>query len=136
MSSSSSCRRGTRHLHRSQTAPYIIPGATECSAQHCRTIASTTVCSLFTSQTSLVPQNLHSGMKSHHTRLLRLGGAFHQPAAGNLKPAACFLARSCAWPSLSCPGLRGLELQPPDWGLVSLSQVGPDPVCGGCHWVW
>ena len=96
VSCSSSCMRGARHLCRSQTVPHIVLGGVPGhSAQHCRALASTTVCSLLTSQMSLVPWNLHSGKKSHHPRPLSQGGAFHEPtlsswAAGNLKPAACF----------------------------------------------
>ena len=96
MSSSSSCMRGTRHLHRCQTVPHIVLGEPLTSAQCCRTLASTTVCFFLTSWMSLVPWNLHFGMKSCYLRQLRQGGAFHQPilsswAAGNLKPTACFL---------------------------------------------
>ena len=124
MSSSSSCVRGTRHLHRSWTVPHIAQGgAPNCSAQYCKTLASTTVCSLLTSWKSLVHQNMHSSVKSHHLRQLRQGGAFHQPilsywAASNLEPAACFFASSCTCASLSYPGLR-------DWS--SGHQLGASP---------
>ena len=112
MSSSSTCMSDARSFCRSWTTPHIVPGeAPNHSVQYCKALASTTVCFLLTSQMPLVPQNVHSGMKSHHLRLLRQGGAFHQPilsswSAGNLKPAACFSVSSCTWALLSCPGPR------------------------------
>ena len=112
MSSYSSCKKGMRHLHRSWNATHIVlGGAPDCSAQCCKALVSTTVCSFLTSQMSLVPQSLHSSMKSHNLRLLKQDRVFHQSvllylAAGNLKPAACFIASPCTWALLSCPGSR------------------------------
>ena len=126
-SSSSSCMRGTRHLCMSWTAPHIVPGgAPDHSVQHWKAFASTTVCSFHTSGMSLVPQNLHSGMRSHHLRLLRQGGVFNQPilsswGASNLEPATHFFCQLLHLGIAELPCTNGPELQPPDWDLTFLS---------------
>ena len=91
MSSSFSCMRGTRHLHRSWTTPHIVPGgASNHAAQCCKALASTTVSSLETTQARWgIPP-----------------ACFVVWAASSLKPAVCFFASPCTSGSLSCPGLR------------------------------
>ena len=54
MSSSSRCVRDARHLHRSWTVLHIVlEEAPNLSAQHCRALASATVCSFLTSWMSV-----------------------------------------------------------------------------------
>ena len=136
MSSSSSCMRGTRHLHRSWTVPDIVGGAPDHSAQCCRALASAKVC-------SFLPGTLKLAL---WYKVLPPGTA--QARWGI--PPACFVVLGC-WQPKTCSLLfcqllylgtaelswtKGLELQSPAWRLTSLSQVGPDPVYGPCHWVW
>ena len=74
ISSSSSCMRDARHFHRSQTAPHIVQGgAPDHSAQGCRALASTTVCSLCTYQMFLVHQNLYTGKHLGLVQLAAVG---------------------------------------------------------------